>query len=252
MSRYSDRRSDKSVTRGHSKTQGRGSRKRHVESSVEQLRPTMEHVELMNPIILLITDTNADLLSAEFGRYSRDYDIRLARSASEATTIAEQIANTDHPLALMVADTALWAAANPADPITALAQFLRHWRQLVRTAKALVVAPVDRYNADHDHLPRATRPARWTAFLLLPAALATRSSTPRSPICSRTGGRWCPIPGPKRCGSSVIPTTRRCCRSAICWSVPGCPIESTDPVRPSGKRSSPPTTGRSRFRSSTC
>jgi hypothetical protein len=39
----------------------------------------VEHVELMNPIILLITDTNADLLSAEFGRYSRDYDIRLAR-----------------------------------------------------------------------------------------------------------------------------------------------------------------------------
>ena len=53
---------------------------------VEQLRPTVEPVELMNPIILLITDTNADLLSAEFGRYSRDYDIRLARSASEATT----------------------------------------------------------------------------------------------------------------------------------------------------------------------
>ena len=106
----------------------------------------------MNPIILLITDTNADLLSAEFGRYSGDYDIRLARSASEATTIAEQIANTDHPLALMVADTALWAATNPADPITAVAQFLRHWRQLVRTAKALVVAPVERYTADHDHL----------------------------------------------------------------------------------------------------
>jgi thioredoxin reductase (NADPH) len=79
----------------------------------------------MNPIILLITDANADLLSAEFGRYSRDYDIRLARSASEATTIAEEIANADHPLALMVADTALWAATNPDDPITAVAQVLR-------------------------------------------------------------------------------------------------------------------------------
>ena len=122
----------------------------------------------MNPIILLITDTNADLLSAEFGRYSRDYDIRLARSASEATTIAEQIANTDHPLALMVADTALWAATNPADPITALAQFLRHWRQLVRTAKALVVAPVDRYNADHDHLRASDSNGTLDAFLLLP------------------------------------------------------------------------------------
>jgi thioredoxin reductase (NADPH) len=109
------------------------------------------------PIILLITDTNADLLSAEFGRYSRDYDVRLARSASEATTTAEQIATTDHPLALMVADTALWAAAYPADPITAVAQFLRHWRQLARTAKALVVAPVTVTPPTTTTCARATR-----------------------------------------------------------------------------------------------
>ena len=179
MSRYSDRRSDKSVTRGHLQDARKGlpeaSRRR---APFEQLRPTVEHVELMNPIILLITDTNADLLSAEFGRYSRDYDIRLARSASEATTIAEQIANTDHPLALMVADTALWAAANPADPITALAQFLRHWRQLVRTAKALVVAPVDRYNADHDHL-RASRLERHAGRVLAAAPRRSRRGVPR-------------------------------------------------------------------------
>src|ERR1700730_9446389 len=121
----------------------------------------------MNPIILLITDTNADLLSAESGRYSRDYDIRLARSASEATTIAEQIANTDHPLALMVADTALWAATNPDDPITAVAQGLRYWRELLRTAKVLVVAPVDRYTADHAHLSASSN-GTLDAFLLLP------------------------------------------------------------------------------------
>lgn len=122
----------------------------------------------MNPIILLITDTNADLLSAEFGRYCRDYEIRLARSASEATTIAEQIAKTDHPLALMVADTALWASTNPADPITAVAQALRRWRQLVRTAKTLVVAPVDRYKADHAHLSASHSNGTLDAFLLLP------------------------------------------------------------------------------------
>ena len=134
----------------------------------------MEHVELVNPIILLITDTNADLLSAEFGRYRRDYDIRLARSESEATMIAEQVANTDHPLALMVADTALWAATNPADPITAIAQFLRHWRHLERTAKALVVAPVDRYATDHDHLRASDSNVALDAFLLLPRGVADR------------------------------------------------------------------------------
>jgi thioredoxin reductase (NADPH) len=127
----------------------------------------VEHVELMNPIILLITDTNADLLSAEFGRYSRDYDIRLARSASGATTIAEQIANSDHPLALMVADTALWAATNSDDPITAVAQVLRYWRELLRTAKVLVVAPVDRYTADHAYLSASSN-GTLDAFLLLP------------------------------------------------------------------------------------
>ena len=121
----------------------------------------------MNPIILLVADTNADLLSAEFGRYSRDYDIRLARSASEATTIAEEIANTDHPLA-DGRRHCLWAATNPADPITAVAQFLRHWRQLARTAKVLVVAPVDRYNADHDHLRASASSGTLDAFLLLP------------------------------------------------------------------------------------
>jgi len=135
---------------------------------LNNFRPTVEPVELMNPIILLITDANAELLSGEFGRYSRDYDIRLARSASEATTVAEQIANTDLPLALMVADTALWAATNPDDPITAVAQVLRHWRELLRTAKVLVVAPVDRYTADHDHLRASDSNGTLDAFLLLP------------------------------------------------------------------------------------
>ena len=54
------------------------------------------------------------------GATAATYDIRLARSASEATAIAEQIADHDHALALMVADTALWAAANPADPMQSL------------------------------------------------------------------------------------------------------------------------------------
>ena len=34
--------------------------------------PTVEHVEPMNPIIMLVADVNSDLLSAEFDRYSRD------------------------------------------------------------------------------------------------------------------------------------------------------------------------------------
>jgi thioredoxin reductase (NADPH) len=87
---------------------------------------------------------------------------------SDATTIAEQIANDGRPLALMVTDTALWAAINPADPITALAQALRRWRQLVRTAKTLVVAPVDRYNVDHAHLSASHWSGTLDAFLLLP------------------------------------------------------------------------------------
>jgi thioredoxin reductase (NADPH) len=128
----------------------------------------VEHVELMNPIILLITDTNADLLSAEFGRYGRDYDIRLARSASEATAMAEQIAHTDHPFALMVADTALWAATSPADPISALAEALRRWRQLVGTAKMLVVAPVERFLGDHVQLSASHANVALDALLLLP------------------------------------------------------------------------------------
>ena len=38
----------------------------------------------MSPVILLVSDGNADSLADEFGRYQRDYDVRVARSSHQA------------------------------------------------------------------------------------------------------------------------------------------------------------------------
>jgi thioredoxin reductase (NADPH) len=36
------------------------------------------------PAILLVSEENSDFLLDEFGRYTRDYDVRAARTAAEA------------------------------------------------------------------------------------------------------------------------------------------------------------------------
>jgi thioredoxin reductase (NADPH) len=57
---------------------------------------------------------------------------------------------------------------DPTDSSTTISQTLHQWRQIAPNAKSLVVAPFERYLADHDHLRSSLSKGTFDAFLLLP------------------------------------------------------------------------------------
>ena len=59
------------------------------------------------PSIMLVSEEYADRLRDEFWRYSREYDLRTARSCAEAMSVSEQIHSEGGTVALFVADSRL-------------------------------------------------------------------------------------------------------------------------------------------------
>jgi len=122
----------------------------------------------MNPLILLVCDENADNLHGEFTRYARDYEVRVARSVDDAVVVAMEVGTAGGQLALVVADTALFARTNPEDPHRAALVTLHGWRQVVPTARTLVVAPWDRFSEDSEALREGQAKGKFDALLLMP------------------------------------------------------------------------------------
>ena len=58
------------------------------------------------PVILLVSEENADYLLDEFGRYARDYDLRTAHSAAESGRVVKSLP-AGQPLALVVTESVL-------------------------------------------------------------------------------------------------------------------------------------------------
>lgn len=122
----------------------------------------------MNPVILLVCDENAENLQGEFSRYQRDYEIRVARTTDEAVAVAMEVGTGGGHLALVVADTALFARTNPEEPHHAAMVTLHGWRQIVPSARTLVVAPFDRFLEDSEALRVGQAKGKFDALLLMP------------------------------------------------------------------------------------
>ena len=114
-------------------------------------RVTERAPERSNPAIIIVSHDNAAFLVDEFGRYSRDYDIRPATSARIASDISTEIEATGGQVAMYVADSSLFPSDTPYDQANVLAAF-HTWRQVVPTAKRLVVAPWERFLEDAERL----------------------------------------------------------------------------------------------------
>jgi thioredoxin reductase (NADPH) len=122
----------------------------------------------MNPVILLVCDENADNLHGEFSRYDRDYEVRVARTTDDAVAVAMEVGTAGGHLALVVADTALFAQTDPDDPHRAALVTLHGWRQIVPSARTLVVAPFDRFLVDSEALRAGQAKGKFDALLLMP------------------------------------------------------------------------------------
>ncbi len=94
----------------------------------------------MQPAIILVSESHADFLADEFGRYRRDYDIHAVGSASAAADLAHEIYANGGQVALFVSESVL------PDSDVHLAFHL--WRQVVPTARRLVVAHWERFLED--------------------------------------------------------------------------------------------------------
>ncbi|MBM6402766.1 FAD-dependent oxidoreductase [Phycicoccus sp. CSK15P-2] len=117
--------------------------------------------ETAAPVIVLVSAEHADTLVDEFWRYSREYDLRAARSCAEACRVAEDAAAAGLRVAMFVSDSRL------PDVESVLHAFAR-WRGLVPTARRVVAAPFDRFLADAPGLRVGMAKGKYDAYLLMP------------------------------------------------------------------------------------
>jgi thioredoxin reductase (NADPH) len=119
------------------------------------------------PSIIIVSHDNAAFLVDEFGRYARDYDVRPATSAHIAADLTTEIEGRGGQVAMYVADSSLFPSDAPDTDQNVLAAF-HAWRQVVPTAKRLVVAPWERFMADADRLRGGLAKGKYDAYLLMP------------------------------------------------------------------------------------
>jgi thioredoxin reductase (NADPH) len=113
-----------------------------------------------NPAIVLVSNDHTDFLLDEFGRYARDYDLHTSTTFEDGCRLVKQLQADGLPLALMVLDSAL----RDTTPI----QTFGKWRQLVPTAKRVVVAHWDRFLDDAPSLRTGLSTGKYDAYLLMP------------------------------------------------------------------------------------
>jgi len=117
---------------------------------------------------VIVSHDNAAFLVDEFGRYARDYDIRPATSMRVATDITSEIEATGGQVAMLVADSSLFPSDIVHDEQNNVLAAFHTWRQVVPTAKRLVVAPWERFLEDADRLRAGLAKGKYDAFLLMP------------------------------------------------------------------------------------
>ncbi|GAB90972.1 FAD-dependent oxidoreductase [Gordonia rhizosphera] len=112
------------------------------------------------PAIVVVSAANADLLTSEFERYRRDYDITCARSAIEAIALLGRLRSEGHPVALIVAESEL--------PDMNLLEALATFRTIVPTARRVVGIHWSRFVDDSEALRPALQKGKFDTFLLIP------------------------------------------------------------------------------------
>ncbi len=111
-------------------------------------------------MILLVTAQHADFLLDEFGRYTRDYDVRVARSSAEALSVSKQVRAAGGTVALFVQDGDL----PDAHPLEAFGE----WRTVVPTARRVIAAPFERFLEQAPALRPGMAKGKYDAYLLMP------------------------------------------------------------------------------------
>ena len=111
------------------------------------------------PVILLVSEENADYLLDEFGRYARDYDLRTAHSAAESGQVVKGLP-TGQELALVVTESVL--------PDMEVLETFHRLRKYVPTCRRVIAAHWSRFRQDAERLRPGLAKGKYDAYLLMP------------------------------------------------------------------------------------
>ena len=111
------------------------------------------------PVILLVSEENADYLLDEFGRYTRDYDLRTAHSAAESGQVVKGLP-AGKQLALVVTESVL--------PDMEVLETFHRLRKYVPTCRRVIAAHWSRFRQDADRLRPGLAKGKYDAYLLMP------------------------------------------------------------------------------------
>jgi thioredoxin reductase (NADPH) len=112
------------------------------------------------PLIVLCAPDHADVLESEFGRYARDYEVRVAGSAEETSALLSRTRAAGGQVALLVTESRL--------PDAQVHMAMHAWRGIVPTARRIVTAHWDHFMDDAAALRPGLATGKYDAFLLMP------------------------------------------------------------------------------------
>ena len=112
------------------------------------------------PAIVLVSEEHGERLRDEFWRYSREYDLRTARSSADAVVVATEVLEAGATVALFVSDCVL--------PDADIREASRRWGELVPTARRAVVPPMERFLEFGSVLRPEMSKGTFDSYLLMP------------------------------------------------------------------------------------
>ncbi|WGY01072.1 FAD-dependent oxidoreductase [Nocardioides sp. QY071] len=113
-----------------------------------------------SPVILLVSGDHLDVLSEQFHRYEREYDVRPVASAAAANAVLKEARRSGQPVALIVTESQL--------PDEQMLMAMHDWRALVPTARRLVVIPISRFAEETTALRPYLQKGKFDTYLVLP------------------------------------------------------------------------------------
>lgn len=115
---------------------------------------------MSNPAIILVSDDHLDILEEQFWRYTREYDVRCARTAMDAKHQAIDVLESGGQVALFVLESRL------AD--MEIYPAIGKIRESVPTARRVIVAHWENFRTDAAALRHGQATGKYDAFLLMP------------------------------------------------------------------------------------
>ncbi|RYP88781.1 response regulator [Nocardioides guangzhouensis] len=103
---------------------------------------------------------HADVLGGEFGRYARDYEVRLVPTAEDVTAELQSIRDTGGRVPMLVTESVL--------PGTTVYAAFQSWRTIVPTAKRIIAAHWSVFLDQAPTLREGLAKGKYDAYLLMP------------------------------------------------------------------------------------